>query len=215
MTQKPLLIFDLDGTLIDSNAACVTILGEMLRARGSANIIDEHQATTYMSRGGREMVRALLADACQDPEADLLEFRQRYARHTTSRETLFPGVERGLQALAEAGFLMAICSNKPQALCEKVLSDTGLTPRFQTIVGSRPELPPKPEPDLLDCVLSAHHLARGQGILIGDSEIDYAVARNAGMPFHFLSWGYAEAGWSPPEGTVHQSFETLVDRLSE
>lgn len=213
MAQKPLLVFDLDGTLVDSKAACVAILAEMLRARGSAKTIDELTATTYMSRGGREMVRALLADACHDPDADLLEFRQRYASHTTSRETLFPGVERGLQALAEAGFLMAICSNKPQALCEKVLCDTGLALWFQTIVGSRPELPPKPEPHLLDCVLSAHQLARGEGIFIGDSEIDHAVARNAGMQFHFLSWGYAEAGWLPPDGTVHHSFETLVYRL--
>jgi phosphoglycolate phosphatase len=214
MAQRPLLVFDLDGTLVDSNAACVEILRAMLQARGSANTIDERSAAAYMSRGGREMVRALLADACTDPDADLGEFRERYASHTTSRETLFPGVARGLESLAVAGFTMAICSNKPQALCEKVLDDTGLAQWFRTVVGSRPALRPKPDPDLLDCVLSAHRLARGEGVFIGDSEIDHAVARSAGMAFHFLSWGYAEAGWTPPDATVHHSFETLVDRLS-
>ncbi|MFM9937488.1 MAG: HAD family hydrolase [Novosphingobium sp.] len=212
--MAPLLVFDLDGTLVDSNAACVEILRGMLCSRGSAIEIDERMASTYMSRGGREMVRALLADACADPDADLSEFRERYASHTTSRETLFPGVARGLEALAGAGFTMAICSNKPQALCEKVLIDTDLAQWFETIVGSRPDLRAKPEPDLLDCVLSAHRLARGEGVFIGDSEIDHAVARGAGMPFHFLSWGYAEAGWMPSDGIVHHSFETLVDQLS-
>lgn len=214
MAQKPLLVFDLDGTLIDSNAACVEILRAMLRARGSAHTIDERSAAAYMSRGGREMVRTLLADACDDPDADLKEFRHRYANHTTLRETVFPGVARGLELLADAGFEMAICSNKPQTLCEKVLADTSLAARFQTIVGSRPELRSKPELDLLDRVLSAHRLPRGQGILIGDSEIDYALAQAAGMPFHFLSWGYAAEGWAPPTGTVHHAFETLVGQLS-
>lgn len=215
MTQRPLLVFDLDGTLIDSNAACVAILREMLQARGSTTTIDEGRAAAYMSRGGRDMVRALLADACRDPDEDLKEFRARYAEHTTSRDTVFPGVEAGLQALADAGFTMAICSNKPQALCEKVLTDTGLAVHFGTIVGGRPELRPKPEPDLLDCVLFAHQLPRGEGVFIGDSEIDHAVAEAFGMPFHLLSWGYAPTGWSPPSGTVHHSFETLVSQLSE
>lgn len=214
MAQKPLLVFDLDGTLIDSNATCVGILREMLQARRSSHAIDEHSARAWMSRGGREMVRALLADACRDPDEDLREFRARYADYTTPRGTVFPGVERGLQQLTEAGFAMAICSNKPQGLCEKVLHDTGLAVHFSTVVGGRPEFRPKPAPDLLEHVLSAHRLARGEGVFIGDSEIDYAVAAAAGMPFHFLSWGYAEAGWSPESGTVHHSFDSLVGALS-
>jgi phosphoglycolate phosphatase len=212
--QRPLLVFDLDGTLVDSNAACVAILREMLQARGSANTIDERRAAAYMSRGGRDMVQALLADASADPDEDLKEFRARYAEHVTRRDTVFPGVETGLQALADAGFTMAICSNKPQGLCEKVLIDTGLAVHFRTVVGSRPELRPKPAPDLLACVLAAHQLARGEGVFIGDSEIDHAVAEAFAMPFHLLSWGYAPAGWSPPSGTVHHSFETLVSQLS-
>lgn len=213
MANKPLLVFDLDGTLVDSNAACVEILRAMVRQRGSAAQIDERAASAYMSRGGREMVRALLADACADPDDDLLEFRDRYAEHTTSRSTVFAGVEHGLKTLSAAGFAMAICSNKPQALCEKVLFDTGLAPLFPTIVGSRADMPPKPAPDLLGLVLAAHRMARGEGVFIGDSEIDHAVARDAGMPFHFLSWGYAHAGWTPPDGTIHHDFETLVDVL--
>lgn len=214
MVQRPLLVFDLDGTLVDSNAACVGILREMLQVRNSSHQIDEHGARAWMSRGGRDMVRALLGDACRNPDEDLNEFRARYAVYTTPRETVFPGVASGLQQLAEAGFAMAICSNKPQALCEKVLHDTGLAMHFSTVVGGRPDLPPKPAPDLLDRVLAAHRLARGEGVFIGDSEIDHAVAAGAGMPFHFLTWGYAEAGWSPAGGTMHHSFESLVGALS-
>nr|WP_281390114.1 HAD hydrolase-like protein [Novosphingobium jiangmenense] len=208
------MVFDLDGTLVDSNAACVGILREMLQARNSAHTIDDQGARAWMSRGGRDMVRALLGDACRDPDEDLKEFRARYAAYTTPHETVFPGVASGLQRLADAGFAMAICSNKPQALCEKVLHDTGLARHFSAVVGGRPDLPPKPAPDLLEQVLSAHRLVRGEGVFIGDSEIDHAVAADAGMPFHFLTWGYAEAGWSPVGGTVHHSFESLVGALS-
>lgn len=213
MVPSPLLVFDLDGTLVDSNAACVEILRAILRDRNSPVEIDPVAATVHMSRGGRDMVRALLGPACGDPDADLREFRARYAVHTTAPETLFPGVADGLARLAEAGFTMAICSNKPQNLCEKVLADTGLAGHFATVVGGRPALRPKPAPDLLDAVLAAHGVAAAAAVFIGDSEIDHAVAEEAGMAFHFMTYGYAVPGWQPTHGTAHGEFTALVSRL--
>ena len=129
------ILFDLDGTLVDSNAACVSILQDMLVERGSARLIDPAKARAFMSLGGEHMVGGVLAENCADAAADLTEFRARYSAHTTSADTVYDGVFEGMARLAAAGFTMAICSNKPQALCEKVLADTGLDAFITAAVG--------------------------------------------------------------------------------
>ncbi|WP_196221716.1 HAD family hydrolase [Sphingobium sp. CAP-1] len=138
------VIFDLDGTLVDSCGICVSILSAMIADRGSDHAIDPVGARQYMSQGGRDMVAALLGPACVDPDADLLDFRARYARHVTPADSLFPGVAECLKRLHDMGLKLAICSNKPQMLCDKVLADTGLAPYFRVVVGGRPACCPSP-----------------------------------------------------------------------
>ena len=192
------VIFDLDGTLVDSCAACIAILTEMLEERGSANRIDPVAARAHMSRGGEAMVAALLGADCVDAAADLIEFRERYTRFTTPTATVFPRVADSLAMLRAAGLALAICSNKPQNLCERVLADTGLAQHFTAIVGGRPELRAKPEPDLLKTVLDVLGARADDCIFVGDSELDHRTADALGIAFLFLTYGYAEAGWLPP-----------------
>lgn len=207
------IIFDLDGTLVDSNATCVEILSAMLAERGSDRVIDPQWARSYMSRGGLDMVSALLGEACGDPNAELLEFRARYHRHETSVDTLYPGVIDNLLRLAAGGFSFSICSNKPQALCEKVLSDTGLAHQFPIVVGGQHGLRPKPASDLLDAVIARLEHDIAHCVFVGDSELDHTVALNAGLPFHFMTHGYAEPGWQAVGCAVHHSFADLADAL--
>jgi len=207
------VIFDLDGTLVDSCATCVEILSGMLAERGDAAAIDPVAARGYMSRGGLDMVRGLLGDACVDGKADLADFRARYHAHETSVDTLFPGVAEGLARLRAAGLTLSICSNKPQGLCEKVLADTGLARHFALVVGGQQGLRPKPAPDLLDAVLARIGADAAACVFVGDSELDHQVAADAGIPFHFLTHGYAEPGWEARECAVHDSFAPLTDAL--
>lgn len=191
------LIFDLDGTLVDSCAICVGILGGMLQDRGSERVIDPVGAKAYMSRGGVHMVSGLLGDDCGDPEQELTEFRARYARITTPHDALFPGVAEGLAHLHKAGFTLSICSNKPQNLCEQVLADTALDRLFTTIVGGTPGLRAKPAPDLLEATLGRIDARPETCLFIGDSELDHQIAETAGIPFLFMTYGYAIEGWQP------------------
>jgi phosphoglycolate phosphatase len=204
------VIFDLDGTLVDSCAVCVDILSEILAERGATAAIDRVGARAYMSRGGQDMVAALLGAACRDPAADLLDFRSRYQQRHTSSETLFPGVAAGLAQLRAAGLTLSICSNKPQELCEKVLADLGLAGHFAVVVGGRPGLRPKPAPDLLEAVLNALDTTPDACLFVGDSELDHAVAIAARMPFHFMTYGYAEAGWVFEGGEAFGCFDTMT-----
>ncbi|PZQ22201.1 MAG: HAD family hydrolase [Sphingopyxis macrogoltabida] len=203
------IIFDLDGTLVDSCLICVNILSDMLFERGSDHVIDVIGARKYMSRGGVDMVSALLGSECRDANAELADFRARYQTTFTPRESLFPGVSEGLEALRAAGFTLAICSNKPQNLCDKVLKDTGLDRHFALVVGGRAGLRPKPHLDLLDVVLDDLRCAPADCVFIGDSELDHAVASASGMAFKFVTYGYAEDGWMPDRGDIYDCFPTM------
>ncbi|WP_322966113.1 HAD family hydrolase [Sphingomonas fuzhouensis] len=207
------VIFDLDGTLVDSCAVCIDILSEIITERGSVQSIDPIGARTYMSRGGLDMVSGLLGDACGDPAEDLAEFRARYQVRQTPVETLFPGVSDGLARLRDAGLTLSICSNKPQILCEKVLEDTGLAHHFTVVIGGQHGMRPKPAPDLLHAVLSHVDHPPEACLFVGDSELDHAVAVAANIPFHFMTYGYAEPGWAPEQGVAFHCFQTMVNAI--
>lgn len=210
---KSAIIFDLDGTLIDSCSVCVTILEAMIADRGSPVQIDPIGARYYMSHGGERMVSSLLAEACIDPAADLAEFRSRYLDIVTPTSALFDGVAEGLERLHAQGYRLAICSNKPQNLCEQVLIDTGIDHLFTTVVGGSPGVPPKPAPDLLEGTLYSLGLSADDCLFVGDSELDHAVAGHCDMPFHFVTYGYASPDWSPDNCHVHDDFPSLLTQL--
>jgi len=204
------LIFDLDGTLVDSCAICIDILSGLLADRGSDHVIDPVAARPWMSQGGATMVAALLGHACGDPETELAEFRARYLTVKTPVWALFPGVKASLAQLRQAGFTLSICSNKPQNLCEKVLLDTGLAPMFNVVVGSQAGLSPKPAPDLMRAALKRLGASASDCLFIGDSELDHQVAKIERMPFVFMTYGYAEAGWLPDDSDCFDCFSTMA-----
>lgn len=207
------LIFDLDGTLIDSNSECVAILQEMLKERGFDRTINPVLSAPYMSLGGAAMVAALLGGACTNANDDLDEFRARYAQRTTPPDSLFEGVETGLKALKDAGYQLAICTNKPANLCQKVLSDTSIAEYFSVIVGMEPGLQPKPAPDLLLRVLAETGAAPAECLFIGDSELDEAIAATCSIPFLHMRYGYGGSDWIPRNCAGFDHFADLVEHL--
>ena len=209
------LIFDLDGTLVDSCAVCVQILSGMLEDRGSEHSIDPVIARPWMSVGGAAMVAALLGPACDDPQRDIEEFRARYRQTLTPPDALFSGVAEGLAQFYDAGFAMAICSNKPQELCEQVLRDTGIDGMFRSVVGLRPGFRAKPELDLLHEALASLRCSPGECLFIGDSEIDHQVAERAGIPFVFMSYGYAVPEYEPDEGVSFDCFRAMTRNVTD
>lgn len=212
MTRQ--IIFDLDGTLVDSCAVCVQILSDMLVDRRSDHCIDPVSARPWMSIGGARMVAELLGPASLDAERDIEEFRARYERVLTPPETLFAGVKEGLSRLSAAGFNLSICSNKPQNLCDKVLEDTGLAPLFDVVVGLRPDLKRKPAPDMLQAALQALNSRPEDCLYVGDSEIDHQVATEAGLPFVFMSYGYAEPQFSYHQADSFDCFLTMSHSIT-
>lgn len=208
------LIFDLDGTLVDSAVVCADILNAMLAERRSPRRLCPSSVRVFMTRGGPHMIAALLADECGDVDAELADFRARYAGLPTPPESLFPGVREGLVRLAGLRLPMAICSNKPQHLCEKILADLKLAPLFDAIVGSRGDRRLKPSPDSLVEALDALRAEPRTCVLVGDSQVDEQTAAACGLPFWLVTYGYAEPGWHPAPGRRFAHFADLASHAA-
>ena len=184
------ILFDLDGTLVDSVRITCAIIDAMLADRGIDHRADPELARAMDAVGGVAMIRAVMGVHCRDPDAELAEFRARHAVVPTPPDLAFPGVPETLAALAAGGATLAICSNKPQPLCEKILGDLGLARHFRAIIGARPDLPRKPAADGARLALAALGAVAGNALYVGDSAVDVATARAAGIPLVLVAWGY-------------------------
>jgi phosphoglycolate phosphatase len=187
------LIFDLDGTLIDSARLTGAILDGMLEKRGSQMAADRALIRRMDAVGGEAMIAAVLGAHSTNPPAELEEFRRIHRTIAVPDDLPFPGVRDTLASLDAAGIGLAICSNKPQFLCDKILGELGLAQHFRAIVGSAPDRPRKPAPDCAELALAGVGGSPANTLYCGDSAIDVATARAAGLPVALVSWGYGTA----------------------
>ena len=189
---RPTVVFDLDGTLVDSADAIGDIINNMRAERGLQRLsLDE--VRPYVTSGGAAMAEALLAGAWGDTPTALAAFRERYGAAPTPADSVYPGAREALAALSGAGLRLAVFSNKTQSLCEKVLGDLGLAPRFAAVVGTGPNTPHKPDPTGFFQALNRAGGVAARSCLVGDSAADEATAKRAGVPFIFAAWGYGDA----------------------
>lgn len=196
MSQPRSLIIDLDGTLVDSAPHIAGIINQMLVDRNVQRTTSPEAARAYLTQGGSQLITALLGSDLGDLTHDLADFRTRYAALPTPDDCLFPGVRDGLSALSDLGVRMAICSNKPQSLCDKIVADLDFGQHFDAVVGSTDVLPLKPAPDLALQALAALGTAPTDCLYVGDSDVDRQTAANAGIGFLFVTYGYADDGRS-------------------
>lgn len=183
------IAFDLDGTLIESASLVGEILNAMRLEKGLAPL-DSDCYRVWSSRGGNYLVGHALDAGPEAVGALVDEFRRRYHALPTPMESVFPGARELLEGLTDAGCLLAICSNKPQRLCHKLLDETGLIHFFRTIVGGDTLDKSKPDPAPLKYALSRSGGEIETALMIGDSAVDQQTATAAGVRFAFFTGGY-------------------------
>lgn len=187
-----LIIFDLDGTLIDSAADLAAAVNSMLAGFGREplSVADVRQ----MIGDGVTMLvgRALAARQCEhaDPRAAARLFMRHYESAATSQTTAFPGVEQSLRSLSAAAIPLAVCTNKPARLAAAILESLGLAGYFARVVGGDSLPFHKPDPRVLLAILDAFDARPEGALLVGDSEVDAATARGAGVSFVLMKHGY-------------------------
>jgi len=206
--MQGVVVFDLDGTLIDSAPLCALILSDMLAARGGEGAITEAEARPYITTGAARAVAGLLGERCGDVESAVAEFRERYAAQPTPSSCLFPGARECLSTLKGAGFRLGVWSNKRQELCDKVIGELGLAGDFDAVVGSG-AAPLKPDLTGLDLVLARAGGTRSRCCYVGDSEPDYAAANAAGLPLVMMTHGYGDFARAWPDAVLCDSFRRL------
>lgn len=191
--MPPAIVFDLDGTLIDSAPDIQGIANRLLAGAGAAPL-DLDEVRAFIGNGVSVFVARMRA-ARGIPDSDhaglLAGFAEAYdaAVHLTQP---YPGVASALAALSGSGFRLGICTNKPVRPARAVLHHLGLSHHFAAILGgdSLPQRKPDPAP------LLAGFAALGGGarrIYVGDSEVDAETARRAGVPFLLFTRGYRKA----------------------
>ncbi|MFT8737325.1 MAG: HAD hydrolase-like protein [Zymomonas mobilis] len=209
------LLFDLDGTLVDTVYVTSDVLNEMLQKRGSQRVIKPEETRPLVTLGGEAMIAGLFGDDCIDALADVTEYRRLCLGRDTDDNSLFPGVRKGIERLHALGMKMAICSNKPQNMVEKIMSDLGFDKYMTAMVGARPKLPRKPDPALLNIALDEMKGEQKNCWFIGDGETDQEASALLGIPFVFASYGYGTPISDFPIEVSCPDFTSITDFLEK
>ena len=199
MLVRGCVVFDLDGTLVDSAPMIAQILNAMLTDRGSSRRLSVAETQPLVIGGGRAMIPAVFGEACGDVDAILAEFRERYLATPLPPNSLYPGARAALESFTARGYGLAVWSNKLQPLCDKTIGDLGLASLFGAVVGTGPATPVKPDPRGLDAAIAGAGGSRATCCYVGDSETDHEAATVAGVPMVMMTYGY---GRSRPQGVA-------------
>lgn len=218
MSKPAPVIFDLDGTLIDSAPHLGHALNRLLAERGRPAVSGE-MLRSFIGDGPRPLVErgfAVTGRALPVEEVGpaLARFLDLYAALPADPGSVYPGVPQTLARLADAGHAIGLCTNKPHAIACSLLDELGLLPVFGAIVGgdSLPQRKPAPEPLL--AVLAALGVPASAAVMVGDGPNDVAAARAAGVASILVSYGYARGNPAdlPADRLIHR-FTDLPDAL--
>ena len=190
------LIFDLDGTLIDTAPDLIDTLNVVFAREGLPPVPYEI-ARNLIGGGARMMItRGIEAEGRVAAPAELerlfRDFIAHYSEHIADRSRPFPGLVEALDALAAEGWRFAVCTNKLESLSALLLEQLGLAHRFAAICGQDTFGVQKPDPDVLRKTVTAAGGTLRNAIMIGDSLTDIRVARAAGIPVIAVDFGYTE-----------------------
>jgi phosphoglycolate phosphatase len=216
-----LLIFDLDGTLIDSRLDLIHSINSMLRHFDRPELPGEVVAS-YVGDGAPMLVRRALGDP-EDQKffSEALDFFLAYYReHKLDHTTVYDGVERALASLAQSGadhpLHMAVLSNKPVNPSRAIVEALGLASFFSTVYGGNSFPTKKPDPQGARALMDSAKARPVETLIIGDSAIDVLTGRNAGLWTCGVTYGFAPHTLqaAPPDLTVDSPAELAEALIS-
>jgi phosphoglycolate phosphatase len=195
VTLPRTILFDLDGTLVDTAPDLAAAMNHVLHGWGRPPLpVDE--VRHLVGHGARALIARGLA-VTGDPAPHLVEpsmprFLDYYAAHIADGSRPFDGVEAALDALADAGCVAAICTNKPTHLAVRLVAALGWEQRFAAVIGHDSAPRPKPDAVHVHATLDACKGDLADAAFVGDSATDVGAARNAGLPIVLVSFGFTD-----------------------
>ncbi len=209
--MKPSLIFDLDGTLVDSLPGIAASLNRTLSAHGLSGHSDA-MVRSFIGNGLRNLI---MRAAPQSADPSLIEsllglYRKDYELSWASGTHVYPGIHHMLDELRQAGFFMSVLSNKVHGFTVEMVRSIFPSIHFSAVLGQREGIPHKPHPAGALQIADMLGAAPENCIVIGDSTMDIETAANAGMRSIAVSWGYHDRACLLAAGA-----EKIIDSPSE
>ncbi|MEX0316363.1 MAG: phosphoglycolate phosphatase [Ruegeria sp.] len=184
------IVFDLDGTLVDSAPDITAAVNRMLAEEGHA-ALDQATVTSFVGKGLPNLVARVITHCDMDmnhhsrlAQATL----DHYNRNSSTLTVVYPGLVEALDTLKTRGCAMGVCTNKPEAPARHVLEALGLARFFDVVIGGDSLATRKPDPTMLHATFAA--LPDLPRLYVGDSEVDAETARRADIPFLLFTEGY-------------------------
>ncbi len=194
-----LLIFDLDGTLIDSRIDLANAVNAT-RAHMGMRPLENERVYSYVGNGAPVLVRRSLGD--QATEAQVQEglefFLEYYREHDLDYTTLYPGVRESLDRFRAAGKKMAVLTNKPVRMSRNIVNGLGVGGHFFQVYGGNSFEFKKPHRMGVDALIGEAGVSRDAAMMVGDSSVDVETARNAGIPCCGVTYGFQPESLNDP-----------------
>lgn len=203
------LLLDLDGTLVDTVPDLAAALNRLMASRGLPPF--SHPETAAMVGDGVAVLvgRAFAARGRDPDERAIADFSGDYGAHAAVGSRVYPGVPALLRDLSAAGWRLAVCTNKPEAIARTLLEALDLMPMLRAIGGGDSFPVRKPDPAHLLATLRAAGGDPGHAVMAGDHANDVAAARGAGVKSVFVTWGYGPIAMAAGADAVADSMAAL------
>jgi phosphoglycolate phosphatase len=205
-----LLIFDLDGTLIDSRLDLANAVNATRRHMGMEPLSNE-RVYSYVGNGAPVLIRRSLGERATEAELqEALEFFLEYYRdHDLDYTVLYPGVKSSLDRLHAAGKQMAVLTNKPLRMSQHIVRGLGVAGHFLKVYGGNSFEFKKPNPIGIRTLMEITGIDSARTMMIGDSSVDVETARNAGVRCCGVTYGFQ------PETLADPAPDLTVDRMED
>lgn len=204
------IIFDLDGTLVDSASDMTAEINKILVER-DLEPLRVKTASKFLGDGMRSFARrAFNLRGINDLEEALNTFVSRYRRSAHSMTTPYDGVRETLSSLRGVGWRISVCTNKDESIAIAILKETGLLKYMDVVCGGDTVSFQKPDPRHLHAVVARADYGRLHKIMIGDNKNDFEAARGYEMSFAFANWGYGSLA-DDREAVILRRFIDILD----
>ena len=207
-----LVIFDLDGTLLNTIGDLAEAANHMLAQRGLP-LHDYPTYCTFVGNGIMRLVERALPEALRTAEyvvSARRDFLDYYIQHIDLKTVPYAGIPELLAALQQQGIRLAVASNKFQAGTEKLIRSFFPDIHFEVVFGQRPDVPLKPDPAVVEEILALTGVARSEVLYVGDSGVDMQTAHAAGLRAVGVTWGFRQR-----EELLQAHADRLVDTAEE
>ncbi len=204
-----LVVFDLDGTLIDSTMDLVVSVNAT-RRHFSLGDLDTRTVESYVGNGVAPLIRRAMGDGfAEDDLARAVDyFIHYYHEHSLDYTKLYPGVRDVIRAIADAGIPQAVLTNKPVRISNRILDGLDLGDAFLRVYGGNSFETKKPDPEGLLRLMDEAEATPSGTLMVGDSTVDIQTARNAGCPSCGVTYGFQ------PESLADPAPDFLIDHLA-